>query len=148
MKIPLKFEQIELNANRFLLITPPFICFFLDSTNKFLIKHEVFRKYFIVILDNFFHGFISSYCWLIISKNSRIELSIIELVLAGFFSCYIDLDHFISARSLSLHSALNLKHPAIIFHSVFFQIFINILIFLLDRKGHYTLIYRIRNVKK
>lgn len=61
------------------------------------------------MMDNGSHSFIGILSWFIISYPN---ISLIELAVSGLFSSFIDLDHFISARSFSLINATSLpKRP-------------------------------------
>lgn len=65
------------------------------------------------IIDSFTHGIIGSLSWLIVlfrtqSARNYIINHNVELILSGCFASIIDLDHFITARSLRLSDAMSL----------------------------------------
>ena len=127
--LQLKQISVAKPSNLLFLCLPTLVCFLLDqTTTTFFHKNELLlSKHKIVILDNLFHGVISACSWLTISfstgllYNQSPKTTFIQLFFAGFFSCAIDLDHFLAAGSFDLKSALNLRYPASFFHSVFFQ---------------------------
>ena len=154
MKIPrivskLQLKQTLISKPSSLLLIfflPSLVCYLLDSITLLLHKNEVsLSKHKIVIFDNLFHGVISACSWFTVTFSTGIffnqsyKTSLIQLVFAGFFSCAIDLDHFIAAGSFDMKSALNLQYPASCFHSVFFQVSVNFMVFLfgkMDRTKH------------
>ena len=81
-----------------------------EKLKKFIYsKSGIETRYIHVLLDNGSHSLIGVLSYLVFSIPN---ISISNLFLCGFISSIIDIDHFISAKSLSLTDAVSLtKRP-------------------------------------
>ncbi|KAG8598864.1 hypothetical protein GDO81_002770 [Engystomops pustulosus] len=82
-------------------------CFFADKVQQapFIQQNDWLRA----LSDNATHGVIGMWSWaIVIGLRKRSDFC--EVILAGFFACIIDLDHFFLAGSFSLKAALQLPH--------------------------------------
>ncbi|XP_043932776.1 transmembrane protein 267 [Protopterus annectens] len=70
---------------------------------SFILQNDWLRA----LSDNAIHGVVGSWSWAIVI-GLRKKSDFYEVILAGFLSSVIDLDHFIAAGSFSLKAALNL----------------------------------------
>ncbi|KAK9884916.1 hypothetical protein WA026_009153 [Henosepilachna vigintioctopunctata] len=93
-------------------------------------NHE--KHAFKAIVDNSTHFLIGGISWLIVCINTTFVLNhsgcLFQILLCGVIASIIDVDHFLSAKSLSLKDATNLKErpflhcstvPVVIFSCVF-----------------------------
>lgn len=67
------------------------------------------------LMDNSAHCFVGVLSWFIISY-SKVDLC--ELILAGIIASFIDLDHFISAKSFKLIDAISLSNRPFLHNSL------------------------------
>ena len=109
----------------YFLIVPSITCVVCDRLSDAVTKY--LGRYPGVLFDNFCHGVIAFIIWLAISENIKLE-TVLQSLLAMAFAIFIDVDHFIQAKSLSLDKALNLEKPAAILHSVLVEIYANLFI--------------------
>lgn len=79
------------------------------------------------LMDNISHMLIGVLSWLIISYP---KLNANEIIATAFFSSIIDIDHFISARSLKLTDAISLSNRPFLHNSLTLLI-VNLIIFIL-----------------
>lgn len=79
------------------------------------------------LMDNLSHMVVGVISWTIISYS---QISIYEIIGAAFFSSIIDIDHFISARSLKLGDAISLANRPFL-HNSLTLLLVNIFIFVL-----------------
>ena len=81
------------------------VCF-----DKIHVKDVVLRP----LIDNISHGVIACLVWLTASSTSDrkalLTVALYETIVCGLFGCLIDVDHFLSAKSFSLHAATHLSH--------------------------------------
>ncbi|XP_018417814.1 PREDICTED: transmembrane protein C5orf28 homolog [Nanorana parkeri] len=81
-------------------------CFLADKVQQtpFIQQNDWLRA----MSDSGTHGVIGMWSWaIVIGLRKRSDFC--EVILAGFFACIIDLDHFFQAGSLSLKAALHLS---------------------------------------
>ncbi len=95
---------------------------------KYLSKRMMLSEQLIrALLDSFTHATIGFISWFIISYPN---LDMLELVMSAFFASVIDIDHFISAKSLHINDAISLsKRP--FFHNSLTLTILNILLYLI-----------------
>lgn len=82
-------------------------CFLADKVQQTSLIQQ--NDWLRAMSDNATHGVIGMWSWaIVIGLRKRSDFC--EVILAGFFACIIDLDHFYLAGSLSLKAALSLPH--------------------------------------
>ncbi|CAF0956073.1 unnamed protein product [Adineta steineri] len=87
--------------------------------------HIISNTYLRAITDNFTHGLISVFATSFLFGWRRRTL----LILAYIAGSFVDIDHFLEARSLSLHHALNLQQGRPFLHNSLLLLIINIFAF-------------------
>ncbi|CAF4017648.1 unnamed protein product [Adineta steineri] len=87
--------------------------------------HIISNTYLRAITDNFIHGLISVFATSFLFGWRRRTL----LILAYIAGSFVDIDHFLEARSLSLHHALNLQQGRPFLHNSLLLLIINIFAF-------------------
>ncbi|CAF0971854.1 unnamed protein product [Adineta steineri] len=87
--------------------------------------HIISNTYLRAITDNFIHGLISVFATSFLFGWKRRTL----LILAYIAGSFVDIDHFLEARSLSLHHALNLQQGRPFLHNSLLLLIINIFAF-------------------
>ena len=68
------------------------------------------------IMDNSSHSLIGMLSWFIASYPSRVDLN--EMLASGFLASIIDLDHFVSAKSIRLVDAVSLSNRPFMHNSL------------------------------
>lgn len=77
--------------------------------------HVLSERLIRALMDNASHCFVGVLSWCIISYP---KLVLNEILVVGFLSSIIDIDHFISARSMSLHDAISLANRPFLHNSL------------------------------
>jgi len=100
---------------------------------KFMQKFQ-FSK---AILDNVLgHGLVAFFLWLaVLDYNLSNRWHCFECFLSFFIGSVIDIDHFIMARSLNLHNALNLSSRPMFHNTSLLVLFLPIHIFIWSLKN-------------
>ena len=94
----------------------------IDLLKKILFFKENLLR---ALMDNASHGLIGLISWLVVSYPNT---DIYELIASGAIASFIDLDHFISARSLYLSDATSLSTRPFL-HNSLTMIILNVIIY-------------------
>lgn len=68
----------------------------------------------LAIIDNFVHGVIGILSWTVVDPSSVLSGPSRDLILVGFGSLLIDIDHFFAARSLDLSRVLHAPYRGVL----------------------------------